>query len=1026
MRGERDDETAVTDIVAGQTKTLQNVPQQQNHFTVRAVTVGLLVGGLMCFSNMYFGLQTGWVTMGSLQSTLIGFAIFKLLSRFLPSFRDFGPIENVILQTTAVATATMPLAGGFVGIIPALTLWYKEEGKEDVASLHWTSLLVWTMSIAFFGVFFAVPLRTQTILREKLKFPSGTATAQMIKVLHKQPDYSDPSFATLNPFFERDQSYLHHGQVIELDEFSSSSSSPSSSSTPSPSSSFSFRGPKDMKDELTLYDDDEDEPQLTEESTISRQRLKHEEEGEDMMVPMSIGSDHHGSQQQEWSKTWKIFGVAFFLSSSYIFLAYFFPFLANVPIFSWLGFSAATEFYWTITPSLSYVGQGMIMGTRTGLSMLAGALFGWAFLAPLAKYQGWAPGKVSDWENGAKGWILWVSLSIMLSEALVSLSALLLRYALKLYLQSNYRRANKHNPSKQEEDEDPAPPNQQVPRSWWLTGLVLSSLLCWAVVTPLFSLPIYEPILAVIIALLVSVLAVRALGETDLNPVSGVGKLSQVIFAGIAPGHIVSNLIAGAIAEAGAQQAGDMMQDLKTGHLLRASPRAQFFGQLIGTFFSAFFAVGAYLLYTSAYEVPGPQFPVPTAKIWLDMAKAVSGEHITLHGVIWCCAGMSVIAGMLPILAIVLRREHAQYLPSGIAFAVAMYVTPNWTMPRVVGAILHYCWARYRPRSHEKYMIVVASGLVLGEGVCSILVALLKTAGSASSASPKLFAGRLTSATMRPAAWMPARSLFKLNENREAPKDGVVEFQIYRWSADEKEKPYVQEYKVNINDCAPMVLDALFKIKNEQDPTLTFRRSCREGICGSCAMNIDGSNTLACLKPIRESIVDGKVKIFPLPHLNVIKDLVPDLSNFFEQHKSIQPWLQRKDEDTVKNSSKELYQSRDDRKKLDGLYECILCACCSTSCPSYWWNGDEKYLGPAVLLQAYRWIADSRDQAKTERIRALAEQELKVYACHTIMNCTKACPKHLNPALAIAKIKKMSLEQHQQQMKQALDASASA
>jgi len=247
--------------------------------------------------------------------------------------------------------------------------------------------------------------------------------------------------------------------------------------------------------------------------------------------------------------------------------------------------------------------------------------------------------------------------------------------------------------------------------------------------------------------------------------------------------------------------------------------------------------------------------------------------------------------------------------------------------------------------------------------------------------------------------------------DRSIPKDGIVEFEVYRWSGDENDKPYTQTYKVNTKECTPMILDALIKIKNEQDSTLSFRRSCREGICGSCSMNIDGENTLACIKPISESVANGKVKIYPLPHMQIVRDLVPDLSNFYQQHKSIQPWLQRRDDTSGGKNARELLQSKDERKKLDGLYECILCACCSTSCPSYWWNGDEKYLGPAVLLQAYRWISDSRDQFKKERIAALAKEELKVFACHTIMNCTKVCPKGLNPALAIAEIKKLTLQQ---------------
>jgi succinate dehydrogenase/fumarate reductase iron-sulfur protein len=194
-----------------------------------------------------------------------------------------------------------------------------------------------------------------------------------------------------------------------------------------------------------------------------------------------------------------------------------------------------------------------------------------------------------------------------------------------------------------------------------------------------------------------------------------------------------------------------------------------------------------------------------------------------------------------------------------------------------------------------------------------------------------------------------------------------------------------------------MVLDALIKIKNEQDSTLTFRRSCREGICGSCAMNINGVNTLACLSKINNTI--PKTRIFPLPHMSIIKDLVPDLTNFYNQYKSIKPWLR-----TNNTNDKEHLQSKEDRQKLDGLYECILCACCSTSCPSYWWNGD-KYLGPAVLMQAYRWINDSRDISSSERLKMLND-DFKLYRCHTIMNCTRTCPKGLNPGKAIAEIKK--------------------
>ncbi len=249
---------------------------------------------------------------------------------------------------------------------------------------------------------------------------------------------------------------------------------------------------------------------------------------------------------------------------------------------------------------------------------------------------------------------------------------------------------------------------------------------------------------------------------------------------------------------------------------------------------------------------------------------------------------------------------------------------------------------------------------------------------------------------------LPADSVVRKN-GRHYPNTSaageVRTFKIYRYEPDAGENPCLDRYDVDLKHCGPMVLDALIKIKNEIDPTLSFRRSCREGICGSCSMNINGRNTLACTCDIGQ--FKGEIRVYPLPHMPVVKDLVTDLSNFYNQHAAVEPWL--------KNGGalpeRERLQDKQDRAKLEGLEECILCACCSTSCPSYWWNSD-KYLGPAALLQAWRWLADSRDEATDERLDYL-EDTFKLYRCHTIMNCTQTCPKGLNPARAIAEIKKM-------------------
>jgi succinate dehydrogenase / fumarate reductase iron-sulfur subunit len=252
---------------------------------------------------------------------------------------------------------------------------------------------------------------------------------------------------------------------------------------------------------------------------------------------------------------------------------------------------------------------------------------------------------------------------------------------------------------------------------------------------------------------------------------------------------------------------------------------------------------------------------------------------------------------------------------------------------------------------------------------------------------------------------LPANSKVGAGKTFAAPEGAAKtkRFKVYRWNPDDGKNPVVDTYDIDLEVCGPMVLDALIHIKNDIDPTLTFRRSCREGVCGSCSMNIAGLNTLACTPATAE--IKGDVKVYPLPHLPVIKDLVPDLTNFYAQYAAIKPWMMT---ESPAPEGRERLQSRDDRGKLDGLWECIMCASCSTSCPSYWWN-EERYLGPAALLQAYRWLVDSRDEHTGERLDEL-EDSFRLYRCHTIMNCAKACPKGLNPAKAIAGIKQMMVE----------------
>lgn len=387
------------------------------------------------------------------------------------------------------------------------------------------------------------------------------------------------------------------------------------------------------------------------------------------------------------------------------------------------------------------------MGQKAGLSMLAGALTAWALLGPIVQANGWAKGKITSWQDGPQGWLLWVAIGLMLAEALSSFALVLAQQ----FLQTFRRRvaAKKLKETRQSDrasftggsdsaDErvgrggnvdqfEVAPASELVPTKVWASGLFGSTVLCVAIVSPMFEIPVWEVTLSVLISFLIGVLAVRALGQTDLNPVSAVGKLSQIVFALVAPGHVTTNIIAGAIAEAGAMQAGDLMQDLKTGHLLGASPRVQFISQLIGSSFSVLVSVAAYKLYETMYGVPSEQFPAVSAHVWHGMATLMNKGLSALPATSVLFAKCFGIAGLLlPILEQVTHGLLHSLLPSGVAFGVAMTLTPDWTIPRVVGAVAEWAWLRRRPDYHRRHMLMAASGFVLGEGVMSIIALFLK------------------------------------------------------------------------------------------------------------------------------------------------------------------------------------------------------------------------------------------------------------------------------------------------------------
>jgi OPT family oligopeptide transporter len=632
----------------------------------------------------------------AMPASLIGFAIFKSLSRYL--VLPFTPVENVLVQTVAGAVGTMPLGLGFVGVMPSLQfLLKKSEGAPMDLSL-WR-LVVWGFGLCLFGVVFGVPLRKQVIIRERLKFPSGTATALMISVLHGGAQSNE-------------------GKDREI------------------------------------------ETQGTEE----REELLRDSDRDNQ--PVQAGEQN---LRADWKRQIRFLLIAFLGSGAYTLVQYFLPILHKLPVF---GTYLANTWEWTLNPSPAYVGQGIIMGPSTTFHMLLGAIIGWAVLSPLAKHKGWAAGPVDDWESGSKGWIVWVSLAIMLADAIVNLGWLILRPTIR-YGPDWVQAAKEHygnssswyelllgkhvtgyialatspgtgqSPSTtkapripSDDPPDDAPPHHLVSNRTVAVLLPLTLVICVVCIHITFGtyIPISLNILAIVLALLLSVMGVRALGETDLNPVSGISKLTQLVFALITPtgrhqDHaIIINLLAGAVSEAGALQAGDILQDLKAGHLIGASPKAQFYGQLIGSVVGAFVSAAVYKLYVHVYPIPGDLFQIPTAYVWIFTARLVTGKG--LPPMAWQFAllfgTVFIVTTTLRIVLLAYKDSKSwcgklhPFIPGGIAVAVGMYNTPSFTLARTVGGIISLWWMQWLGRGETK-VIVLASGLILGEGVVSIL-----------------------------------------------------------------------------------------------------------------------------------------------------------------------------------------------------------------------------------------------------------------------------------------------------------------
>ena len=564
--------------------------------TARAVAIGAVLGSIVIVINIYFGLQTGWTIGGSLIAAILSFALFSMLR---PK-RPFTVLETNIAQTTASAAGSMVAAAGLVAPIPAIQLMGKPLSGWEMA--------LWAGSVAWIGVFFAVPLRRQMILVDRLRFPTGTATAHTIVAMF--------------------------GSGVE---------------------------------------------------TLRKARS--------LLL-------------------WAV------LAAVLTILQFFVPHALQPPITTWIpGAVLTTLAAYTFTLYLSpmLIGAGILVGMRTSASLVAGAVVAWGILAPLAEARGWVSGPTMSYETGSRGWILWTGVAIMIADALTSL-ALSWRSIL-----NTFRRTGGPEDTGDQEDASRA-----IPRSWWLGGLGLASVFTVVAVWSIFDIPAHLTLIAIALSSVLAAIATRSTGETDINPISGVGKVTQLAFAGLAPGQAVPNVLTAGITGAGATQAGDMMQDLKTGYLLGAWPRKQFLAQLIGIAAGVVLCVPIFLLITHGKELGGTEFPAPSAFAWKAMADVLSGGLDTLPA----HAGWGALAGLAFGVFVPLLRKvapgTAPFLPSALAFGIAFIIPAFYAIPFLIGAIGHAIWKRASPGGAAALAFAVASGIMVGAGLAGIVTSLLE------------------------------------------------------------------------------------------------------------------------------------------------------------------------------------------------------------------------------------------------------------------------------------------------------------
>ena len=566
----------------------------EKQLTPRSIVIGSLVGSIVACTNIYIGLKIGWTFGASIVSAVLGFAIFSALRQ------NLSVLETNITQTAGSAAGSMASAAGLVAAIPAMEmLGYK---------VSTGSLMLWSLAVAFLGVFFAVPLRRQVVEIDKLRFPTGTATAETILAM------------------------------------------------------FSEAGEALAKAKVLI-----------------------------------------------WA------GV---IAGIFTLTAHFIPQLESPPLHKWfdigvLTVAATWSFKFYFGPSL--FGAGFLIGPRVTLSLVLGAVLAWAVFGPLAQSQGWAPGAVMAYSDGARGWLLWPGVALMVAEALTSLVMSWPTFMRALKLPKSL-------------DSDASSGGQHIPNSWWIGGLGAGSTLTAVIASMVFDIPVWMTVIAVILSAVLSIVAVRSVGETDINPVGGMGKVTQLAYGGLAPGQMSTNLMAAAITGAGASQAGDMMQDLKTGHLLGASPRKQFIAQLFGICAGVIFVVPVYNIFTTGYELGGDKLPAPAAMAWKAMAELLAKGLDALPPQ----AGMAILIASAVGIAIPLLRKVESikdWVPSGLAMGIAFIIPAYYSLVMFYGMVAWFIWKRRNPTAVEKFNFALASGLVAGEGLMGIVNAVLTILG---------------------------------------------------------------------------------------------------------------------------------------------------------------------------------------------------------------------------------------------------------------------------------------------------------